>query len=82
MNGDNFGGNEFEFLDILTILSFVIGLQNLELNEKQVNSLEQHLSKQDSELLAKIIDQNVEIIDQNVEIIEQNEEIIRLLKEK
>ena len=82
MNGDNFGGNEFEFLDILTILSFVIGLQNLELNEKQVNSLEQHLNKQDSELLAKIIDQNVEIIDQNVEIIEQNEEIIRLLKEK
>lgn len=52
-----------EFLDILTILSFVIALENLSLNEEQVVKLhehlkeqDEHLNKQDKELLKKIID--------------------------
>ena len=56
-----------DFLDWVSVLSLIIGLMNLDLNEKQVNNLEEHLSKQDEQLLKKIID--------------QNEEIIRLIKE-
>lgn len=63
------------FLDVLTILSFIIGIENLSLNQQQVTSLEQHLSKQDTELLSKIISQNELIIS-------QNELLIKLLKEK
>ena len=55
---DNIG-----FLDILTILSFVIALENLSLNEEQVTRLHEHLSeqddhleKQDKEMLEKIIE--------------------------
>lgn len=57
---DDFG--EWSFLDVLTVLSFIIGLQNLELNEKQVKSLDEHLKEQDEKLLAKIIQQNEKII--------------------
>ena len=32
--------NNLTFLDILTILSFVVGVENLELNTKQVENLE------------------------------------------
>lgn len=64
---DNWNEN-WNFLDIISILSFIIGLQNLELNEKQVQDLQNHLNEQDNNQLAKII--------------AQNEEIIRLLKEK
>lgn len=58
---------ELSFINTINILSFIIGLENLELNEKQINSLDNHLSRQDNDLLAKII--------------AQNEEIIKLLKE-
>jgi len=60
--------NNLSFLDLLTILSFVIGVENLDLNIQQNDSLEQHLSNQDENLLNKII--------------EQNEEIVELLKEQ
>lgn len=63
------------FLDILSILSFIIGVENLNLNQKQVDNLEAHLSKQDNNLLSKIIAQNEELI-------ELDKEIIKLLKEK
>lgn len=66
--GKNNGDNEWSFIDIIGILSFIIGLENLELNQKQVSSLDKHLSDQDNQILAKII--------------QQNEEIIQLLKEK
>lgn len=66
---------EWDFLDIISILSFIIGLENLELNNKQVNSLEEHLHHQDNNLLAKIIQQNEELI-------ELDKQIIELLKEK
>ena len=52
-----------EFLDIITILSFVIALENLSLNEAQVADLhdhlkeqDDHLNKQDEEMLKKIIE--------------------------
>ena len=63
----NFGEN-WTFIDVINVLSFVIGLQNLELNEKQVKELDNHLKQQDENQLALII--------------KQNEEIIALLKEK
>ena len=52
---------------IISVLSLLIGIQNLELNEKQIKDLDKHLNRQDNDLLAKIIS--------------QNEEIIKLLKE-
>ena len=63
---DNFGEN-WSFLDTISILSFIVGLQNLELNEKQIKGLDDHLKEQDNNQLALII--------------QQNEEIIKLLKE-
>ena len=51
------------FLDLITVLSFIIGLENLRLNDEQVRNLDDHLNKQDNELLKKIILQNEEIID-------------------
>ena len=69
------------FLDIITILSFIIGLENLSLNEEQVNNLEDHLRSQDAILKQE---QNV-MLDETIQLlkkaIEQNEEIINLLKE-
>ena len=56
-------------------MSFIIGLENLDLNEKQMNDLETHLSKQDEELLSTIIKQNEYII-------KQNEDIIKILEDK
>lgn len=59
---------EWDFLDILTVLSFIIGLENLELNQKQVDGIMDELRSNQNAMLATII--------------EQNEEIIRLLKDK
>lgn len=59
---------EWDFLDILTVLSFIVGLQNLELNQKQVDGIMDELRSNQNAMLATII--------------EQNEEIIRLLKDK
>ena len=64
---DNFG-KDWTLIDVISVLSFIVGLQNLELNEKQIKSLDNHLKEQDEKHLAKII--------------QQNEEIIQLLKEK
>ena len=69
------------FLDIITILSFIIGLENLSLNEEQINNLEEHLRSQDVILKQE---QNV-MLDETIQLlkkaIEQNDEIIKLLKE-
>ena len=43
MNNEN---NEYLF-DLINILSFIIGVQNLSLNDKQIEKLENHLKKQD-----------------------------------
>jgi hypothetical protein len=60
--------DEFGFLDVLTILSFIVGLQNLELNKQQVDGIMSELKDTQNSMLSTII--------------EQNEEIIRLLKEQ
>ena len=36
-------------LDLINVLSFILGIENLESNNKQINSLEKHLSKQDAQ---------------------------------
>ena len=55
------------FIDLVNILSLVVGLENLELNENQVNDLMAEMRNNQNSMLATII--------------EQNEEIIKLLKE-
>ena len=44
MNTDN----EYLF-NLINILSFIIGIENLKLNDKQIEKLESHLSKQDKQ---------------------------------
>ena len=68
----NFGG--LEFLDILNILSFIIGLENLDLNQKQVNNLMSEMTDHQNSLLDTIIKQNELLI-------EQNKQIINIIKE-
>ena len=69
------GTSDLSFLDIISILSFIIGVENLNLNEQQAKALDEHLKNQDSILIEE---QNAML----KKIIEQNEEIIKLLKEK
>ena len=64
---------EWDFLDILSIMSFIIGLENLKLNQEQVSHLEKHLESQDSILIKQ---QNAML----EKIIQQNEKIISMLK--
>ena len=66
--------NNWSFIDIINILSFMIGVENLELNTQQVENLDKHLQEQDIVLKEE---QNV-MLDK---AIKQNEEIITLLKE-
>ena len=73
MNG--FFDENWTFIDIISVLSFIIALENLDLNEKQVRGLDEHLKQQDNNQLAKIIQQNEEIICLDKQIIE-------LLKER
>ena len=40
--------NEYLF-DLINILSFIIGIENLNLNDKQIEKLENHLNKQDKQ---------------------------------
>ena len=40
--------NEYLF-NLINILSFIIGIENLNLNDKQIEKLESHLSKQDEQ---------------------------------
>ena len=46
MNIEN--NNEYLF-NLINILSFIIGIENLNLNDKQIEKLESHLSKQDKQ---------------------------------
>lgn len=60
-------GEQLSFIDIVSILSFFIGLENLSLNKVQVNDIMQELQSNQNRMLSKII--------------EQNEQIIQMLKE-
>ena len=55
------------------MVSFIIGVMNLDLNTQQVNNLDKHLEEQDSILREE---QNVMLS----KIIAQNEQIIKLLE--
>lgn len=60
-------GEQLSFIDIVSILSFFIGLENLSLNTVQVNDIMQEFQSSQNGMLSKII--------------EQNEQIIQMLKE-
>lgn len=36
-------------IDLINILSYIIGVQNLELNDKQIKELQDHLNRQDKQ---------------------------------
>lgn len=55
--------DNLDFLDILTILSFIVGLQNLELNQRQVDGVMDELQNVQNSMLATIIKQNKEILE-------------------
>lgn len=57
---DDYGN--FDFLDIISIMSFIIGLQNLELNKQQVETLSKEMTDNQDIMLKTIINQNKEII--------------------
>jgi hypothetical protein len=46
MNTEN--NNEYLF-NLINILSFIIGIENLNLNDKQIEKLENHLNNQDKQ---------------------------------
>lgn len=58
---------QWSFFDLLSVLSFIVGLQNLELNKKQVDTMMSEMKDNQNTMLSTII--------------KQNEEIIKLLKE-
>lgn len=71
MSGNN--NNAWDFLDILTVMGFCIGLQNLELNISQDDL------QNETERLDKALRENVEEIHKHLEI--QDEKLNRILEE-
>lgn len=60
-------GEEFSIIDFVSMLSFIIGLENLNLNKIQVNDIMREMQNNQNKMLSKII--------------EQSEQIIKMLKE-
>ena len=60
-------GEKFSIIDFVSMLSFIIGLENLNLNKVQVNDIMREMQNNQNGMLSKII--------------EQNEQIIKMLKE-
>lgn len=60
-------GEEFSIIDFVSMLSFIVGLENLNLNKVQVNDIMREMQNNQNGMLSKII--------------EQNEQIIKVLKE-
>lgn len=69
----SFNNEQLGILDVLAVVSFIIAIKNLQLNNEQVASLQEHLKKQD-DVLEQEQNKMLE------KIIKQNEELIRLLK--
>lgn len=65
----------YDLLNIVTIASYLLSIQNLELNQKQTSNdtLDKHLEEQDKILY----EQNEKYLET---IIQQNQEIIKSLK--
>jgi hypothetical protein len=68
--------NQLDFLDIITLISFYIAIQNLQENEQQSKILEEKLDHQDEYYLKRAIELLEESIEQNKIIISQNEELL------
>ena len=68
-------GEQCGFIDIISILSFIIGLENLDLNQQQLDGVMKELQENQNTMLSKIIQQNEEII-------KLDNQIINLLKEQ
>lgn len=62
---------QLDFLDMITVLSFIVGLQSLELNNKQVGFLMGEMRDNQNTMLKKIIRQNEIIIAQNEELLQK-----------
>lgn len=45
---DKYNRNDFVF-DLISIFSFIIGIENLGKNDEQISQLEEHLAKQDEQ---------------------------------
>lgn len=45
----NNNDNTTFLINLVNVLSFAVGLQNLDMNDKQVTALENHLQKQDEQ---------------------------------
>ena len=42
--------NEYNILiDLINVLSFLVGVENISLNDKQIKDLQEHLDRQDSQ---------------------------------
>lgn len=67
---------DLNILDLITILSFYIAVENLDENEQQTNMLKNKLDEQDDMYLKKAIDLIETSIKQNKIIIEQNEKLL------
>lgn len=65
----------YDVLNIISIASYLLSIQNLQLNQQDLsnNKLNEHLQEQDKILF----EQNEKYLNK---IIEQNEEILKLLK--
>lgn len=69
---NNSENSQFEFLDIITIISFIVQLSNIQGDEKFINYIEK---------LTHAIADEVDKIYVNLDIvIKQNEEILKILK--
>ena len=75
MNNKTRLDRNYDILNIISIASYLLSIQNLQLNQQDLsnNNLNEHLQEQD-----KILhEQNEKYLNK---IIEQNEEILKLLK--
>lgn len=68
---------QLDVLDIITILSFYVAIQNLKENEEQRNILQTRLDDQDNVYLKRTIKLLEKSIEQNNLIIEQNKELLK-----
>lgn len=66
-----------DLLDLLNIITFVIDIQNLKLNEQQSKELMGELRQNQDNMLKQIILQNELIIKQNNKILEVLENAVR-----
>lgn len=58
----DFERGEIDFIDAVNIVSLLIGLENLDLNQKQVDGIMAELKDNQNALLQVIIKQNEEIL--------------------